>query len=166
MKKLLILSMVLINTSILSFSETQEKPETLEITARVIQPVDFEVEPVRFGDVMRGREKDAPQENGKITIVGEPNSNVKIELKYKEEDLDIASNNERVELLKEDDSTAPALVYHPEFVYEEDQTPLSSNQISLPTGSTTISARGKLRTPEEAEIGNYVAEVDVKVYYD
>lgn len=166
MKKLLILFGVL-TSSVIGFANNEiSAEEKLEITARIVQPLDLQVEPVRFGDVVIGEQSVTPVRDGLITIVGEPSSNVKVEMRYKETMIDITSNGEEIEILNENNPEVPALVYKPEFVYEETKTPVSSNRISLPNGTASINARGSLTAPENPVVGDYSGEIDVKVYYD
>lgn len=165
MKNLLILLGIL-TTSIVGFADNGMVEEKLEITARIVQPLDLQVEPVRFGDVVIGEQNATPIRDGIITIVGEPSSNVKVEMRYKEKTIDITSNGEEIAILNETNPEAPALIYKPEFVYEETKTPVSSNKISLPDGTASINARGNLIAPENPTVGDYSGEIDVKVYYD
>lgn len=167
MKNLLILLGVLVSSTMgFALPESMVVEGKLEVSARIVQPLDFQVEPVRFGDVVIGEQGVTPVRDGLITIVGEPSSNVKVEMKYKEKTIDITSNGEEIAILNETNPEAPALIYKPEFVYEETKTPVSSNKISLPDGTASINARGNLIAPENPTVGDYSGEIDVKVYYD
>lgn len=167
MKNLLILLGILTITTVgTADSDPMSAEGKLEVTARIVQPLDFLVEPVRFGDVIIGERNAIPVRDGVITIIGEPNSNVKVEMKYKNTNIDITSNGEEIEILNERNAEAPALTYKPEFVYQDTREPITSNIISLPSGTVSINASGNLIAPVDAEIGDYSSEIDIKIYYD
>lgn len=163
---LMVFGVLIISVIGVAESEPMSAEGKLEVTATIVQPLDFQVEPVRFGEVIIGERNAIPVSDGLITIVGEPDSNVKIEMRYKNTNIDITSNGEEIKILNETNSNAPALTYKPEFVHQDTRTPISSNVISLPNGTASIRATGVLVAPVDAEIGDYSGDIDIKIYYD
>ena len=142
---------------------------TMEVVAKVVgSALEVESTPVNFGEIAIDARKDAPASEGKISVSGDPGRVVQVKI------LDtyggLAGNGgSTVKLTNPNTDSWRALEYTPKFTVNGTQMSAQELQDSGITlggdGTKDINVAGSLYAPNNVIIGDYSAQMTIKVTY-
>ena len=142
---------------------------TMEVVAKVVgSALEVESTPVNFGEIAIDARKDAPASEGKISVSGDPGRVVQVKI------LDtyggLAGNGgSTVKLTNPNTDSWRALEYTPKFTVNGTQMSaqeLQNTGITLGgDGTKDINVAGSLYAPNTVIVGDYSAQMTIKVTY-
>ena len=142
---------------------------TMEVVAKVVgSALEVESTPVNFGEIAIDARKDTPASEGKISVSGDPGRVVQVQI------LDtyggLAGNGgSTVKLTNPNTDSWRALEYTPKFTVNGIQMSAQELQDTGITlggdGTKDINVAGSLYAPNHVIIGDYSAQMTIKVTY-
>lgn len=140
---------------------------TMEVSAKVVgSALEVETTAVNFGEIARNARKEQPDNPGKISISGDANSRVSVTILNTYNGI---ADGEVVLSRVADPSDYRKLKYNPTYTVDGSQTTASNLQYTGLTldgsGNKEINVAGTLEAPQDLELGDYSAQMTIKVAY-
>ena len=142
---------------------------TMEVVAKVVgSALEVESTPVNFGEIAIDARKDAPASEGKISVSGDPGRVVQVQIFDTYGGL-AGNSGSTVKLTNPNTDSWRALEYTPKFTVNGTQMSAQELQDSGITlggdGTKDINVAGSLYAPNNVIIGDYSAQMTIKVTY-
>lgn len=142
---------------------------TMEVVARVVgSALEVETTPVNFGEIAIDARKDAPLSEGKVSVSGDAGRVVQVQIFDTYGGL-AGSGGSTVKLTNPNTESWRALEYTPKFTVNGNQMSaqeLQDTGITLDgDGTQDINVAGSLYAPNNVIIGDYSAQMTIKVAY-
>lgn len=140
---------------------------TMEVSAKVVgSALEVETTAVNFGEIARNARKEQPDSPGKISISGDANSRVSVTILNTNNGI---ADGEVVLSRVADPSDYRKLKYNPTYTVDGSQTTANNLQYTGLTldgsGNKEINVAGTLEAPQNLELGDYSAQMTIKVAY-
>lgn len=139
----------------------------VNVRAEVVEPITLTTENVDFGRVARGTVGNTPFREGKVQISAGNLVTANFKVTIYEGDKPVGNLQDGIRLLKDGNVRGPQLKYVPKFYADGKELTVNNGEISLQgRANRTISVKGTLDVPRDAELGIYAKDMTVRVAYD
>lgn len=139
----------------------------VNVRAEVVEPITLTTENVDFGRVARGTVGNTPLREGKVQISAGNLYAANFKVTIYEGNKAVGNLQDGIRLTKDGNTRGPQLKYVPKFYAEGRELTVNNGEISLQgRANRTISVKGTLDVPRDAELGTYTKDMTVRVAYD
>ena len=140
---------------------------TIEVTAKVVgSALEVETTAINFGEIARNARKEQPDSPGKIAISGDANSRVSVTVLNT---YGGTADGEVVLSRVANPDDYRKLKYTPRYTVDGSSTTANNLQYTGLTldgnGKKEINVSGTLEAPQDLELGDYSAQMTIKVAY-
>lgn len=164
-KSLLILGLL----AVCGIANAGDDTDTMNVNAKVVgSALEVETTPVNFGEIAIDARKDAPVSEGKVSVSGDAGRVVKVQIFDTYGGL-AGNGGSTVKLTNPNTDSWRALEYTPKFTVNGTQMSaqeLQDTGITLDgEGEKDINVAGSLYAPNNVIVGDYSAQMTIKVAY-